>query len=125
MKLKDTVDIDTVKKFGFHLVERNQETGFKRFVKQYGIFLVTICNKQFEKAIHITLNVNGKTKMENQRMIASIHQLNKDLCLMSERGMLELTKQEEGLEGSVGKALDTNDWDAQMKANNPFAFMID
>lgn len=93
MKLKDSVDIDTIKSFGFHLVEHNQETDFKRFVKHYGIFLVTICNNQFKKAIHITLNVNANTKMENQRMIASMHQINRDLCMMSEQGMLDLNEQ--------------------------------
>lgn len=124
MKLKETVDIDSVKKFGFHLVERNQETGFKRFVKHYGIFLVTICNNHFKKAIHLTLNVNGQRTMENQRMIASLHQLNRDLCLMSEQGMLELGE-EESMNSSIENALDTNDWDAQMKANNPFAFMME
>jgi len=117
MKLKEMVSMDVLKEFDFHLAEHNSITGFQRYTKHYGIFLVTVCNNQMDKAIHITLNTDARKPMENQRIVASIHQINHDLCRMASRGYLEIPQP------SVEPQ--ENDWDLAMSASNPFAFMID
>ncbi len=116
MKLKETVSMDVLKEFNFMMVEHNTQSGFQRFTKHYGIFLVTVCNNQLEKAIQITLNADGRQPMKNNRIVASIHQINHDLCEMAVRGYLELPQH------SVEPI--TNDWDKQMRESNPFAFMM-
>lgn len=117
MKLKETVSMDVLKEFNFQLVEHNNESGFQRYRKHYGILLVTVCNCQLNKAIQITLNANVQETLEGKRLVASIHQLNHDLCEMAERGYLDLS------EPSMKPQI--NDWDSQIKANNPFSFMIE
>lgn len=116
MKLKETVSMDVLKQFNFSLVEHNVQTGFQRYTKHYGILLVTVCNNQLDKAIQITLQADGRQPMENNRIVASIHQINHDLCEMAMRGYLEDSQRSiEPLH---------NDWDKQMLENNPFSFMI-
>ncbi len=117
MKLKEMVSMDVLKEFDFRLAEHNSLSGFQRYTKHYGVFLVTVCNNQLEKAIHITLNPDARKPLEGNRIVASIHQINHDLCRMASRGYIELPQPSaEPME---------NDWEMQMTASNPFAFMID
>lgn len=118
MKLKETVSMDVLKEFNFIMVEHNAQSGFQRYTKHYGIFLVTVCNNQLDKAVQITLNADVRQPMENNRIVASIHQINHDLCEMAMRGYLDLS-QRSGSSEPI-----TNDWDKQMRESNPFAFMI-
>jgi len=117
MKLKETVSMDVLREFNFNLVEHNAQTGFQRYTKHYGIFLLTVCNNQLNKAIQITLNADVRQPMEGNRIVASIHQINHDLCTMAMRGYLEMP--ERSMEPM------NNDWETQMTASNPFSFMID
>ncbi len=117
MKLKETVSMDVLKEFNFQMAENNSESGFQRYRKHYGVLLVTGCNCQLNKAIKITLNANSNEAIGGKRLVASIHQLNHDLCEMAERGYLDMQ------EASVKPQI--NDWDSQIKANNPFSFMMD
>lgn len=117
MKLKETVSMDVLKEFNFQMVEHNYQSGFQRYCKHYGVLLVTVCNRQLNKAIQITMNANGNDAIQGKRLVASIHQLNHDLCEMAERGYLDI--QPASIKPQV------NDWDSQIKANNPFSFMMD
>lgn len=117
MKLKETISMDVLKEFNFQLVEHNSQSGFQRYRKHYGVFSVTVCNRQLNKAIQITLNANGQEAIEGKRIVASIHQINHDLCEMAVRGYLDV--QEAAMKPQI------NDWDSQIKANNPFSFMME
>lgn len=123
MKLKEMVSMDVLKEFGFQLVEKSAQTGFQRYTKHYGIFLVTVCNNHLDKAIQITMQCNAKEPMEGNRIVASIHQINHDLVSMAQRGYLEeaVPVQQHVPEN---KPL-SNDWEAQMAANNPFGFLME
>lgn len=123
MRLKETVDIDVLKKFGFQLVEQS-ETGFKRYNKHYGILLVTVCNNRLHKAIHITMQANPQEMLGNQRIVASIHQMNKDLCTMSEQNLLELQDEVITEASEVVSGIQENDWESQIRSSNPFGFMM-
>lgn len=124
MKLKESVDIDILKKYGFQLVEHNHETGFKRYHKHYGLLLATVCNNQMEKAIHLTLNANPDETVGGKRIVASIHQFNHDVCMLASMQLLELGEMSYANAISTATA-EVNDWDAQIRANNPFRFMVD
>lgn len=117
MRLKETVSMDVLKEFGFACCEYNPETGFQRFTKHYGVFLVSVCNNHLNKAIQITLHTDSREAMEDKHIVASVHQINHDLCEMTKRGYMELPD-------ASNKPL-MNDWDAQIAANNPFHFMME
>ena len=118
MKLKESVDIDVLKMYGFQLVEHNRETGFKRYRKYYGILLATVCNKQMEKTMHLTLDAHPEDIIAGKHLISSVHQLNQDVASMTAKQLLELD------EIPYTKA-EINDWDAQIRANNPFRFLVE
>lgn len=118
MKLKAKESMEVLLEFGFSMVEHNPQTGFQRYTKHYGVFLVTVCNNQLDKAIQITLNTDARQAFENHRVVASIHQMNHDLCEMARRGYLDLAKNTSGNEPI------SNDWERQMRASNPFSFML-
>lgn len=123
MKLKEMVSMDVLKEFGFQLVEKSSQTGFQRYTKHYGIFLVTVCNNHLEKAIQITMQCDGQKAMEGNRIVASIHQINHDLVQMAQRGYLEETMpMQTAIENHKPVS---NDWEAQMAANNPFGFLME
>lgn len=125
MRFKEDVQIDVLKMFGFRMVEYNEQTGFKRYNKHYGSILVTVCNNRLEKRIHLTLLENGQEVFEGKRMIASIHQINKDLCQMASQGLLALEEvSSSNMEDDDGERIvEVNDWNAQIAFHNPFAFM--
>lgn len=116
MRLKEMVSMDVLKEFGYVLTEKNDQTGFLRFTKHYGAFLVTVCNNQFRKQIHITLIENENACIKGKAMVASIHQINKDLCEMTNRGYLDM-------EQPVSVAYENN-WEEQMARTNPFQFLM-
>lgn len=120
MKLKESVDIDVLKTYGFQLVEHG-ESGFKRYTKHYGILLVTICNNRLEKAIHITLDANLDEPLRDHKLVASVHQMNKDICMMAQANLL----QSEETNNSDEQVLQENHWEQQMREHNPFNFMVD
>lgn len=118
MRLKEMVSMDVLKEFGFQCKEENPQTGFQRFTKHYGVLLVTVCNNHLNKAIQITLYTDSKEPMEGNRIVASIHQINHDLCEMTRRGYLEV------LDEPSSKPV-RNDWEAQIAASNPFQFLME
>lgn len=121
MKLKDNVQIDVLKTYGFQLVEHNPETGFKRYTKHYGSLLATVCNNRLEKRIHLTFQEHPNCSIEGKRIVASIHQFNKDMCILASKDMIEIGEEEP----IVTDGPQVNDWNAQMAQHNPFSFLME
>lgn len=116
MKLKENINIDVLKTYGFHLVEQSM-TGFKRYTKHYGYLLMTICNNNLENAIQLTLDCNPKDSFENKHIIASIHQINKDIAAFAKAGLLA----EEEI--TTSSFMLHQDWNEMIKESNPYNFL--